>query len=212
MAVKTKSSRKGLFITFEGIDGCGKSTQMSLTTRFLEKLGYSVTPLREPGSTRAAEKIREILLDRKSTMDNITELLLYEAARADVTREKIIPSLDNGRIVLSDRFYDSTTAYQGYGRKLDVAMVRKLHAIAVGSLKPDMTFLFDIPVESSFKRRGKTLDRLESQSKAFFMRVRKGFLEIAKKEPRRIKVLDASRSIEEIFVDVSKHLSRLLAR
>jgi len=206
----TRSKSKGLFITFEGIDGCGKSTQLQLAHRFLEEVGHSVTTIREPGSTPTAERIRELLLDRDVNMSDMTELLLYEAARADVVRAQIIPLLKKGEIVLSDRFFDSTTAYQGYGRKLDIDMVNQLNAIAVGTLKPDLTLLFDVSIEAGMSRCGKTPDRLESQPKAFFNRVRMGFLEIAKNDKKRIKIIDSLRPIEEIFIDVTHELNRLL--
>ncbi len=200
--------KQGLFITFEGIDGCGKTTQAILTYKLLTASGFTVKLLREPGSTKAAERIRKILLDKRLAIDPITELLLYEAARASVTAAEIKPWLDRGHIVLCDRFYDSTTAYQGYGRKLDIRMVRGLHKVAVSQLVPDMTLVFDISVKMSMTRRGRNPDRLEAQSPAFFERVRKGFLEIARKERRRVKVIDASRSIEDVFAEVRKTLSR----
>ncbi|MEA3296955.1 MAG: dTMP kinase [candidate division Zixibacteria bacterium] len=199
---------KSLFITFEGIDGCGKTTQTIMTYRYLTVHGYDVKLLREPGSTRTAERIRNILLDKRLKIAPITELLLYEAARAEITAAEIAPFLGRGRVVLCDRFYDSTTAYQGYGRGLDIRMVRSLHRVAVGNLKPDLTFLLDVNLKTAFLRQSGNRDRLESQPKAFFGRVRKGFLEIARKERRRVKVIDASRSIEDVFSDIKKILSR----
>jgi dTMP kinase len=202
--------RKGLFITFEGIDGCGKTTQAMLTYRYLVSKGLHVMLFREPGSTAVAERIREVLLDRRLPMEDVTELLLYEAARAEITNRELRPVLVKGQIALCDRFYDSTTAYQGYGRKLDIRMVRALHRVAVGSVVPDVTFLFDIDLKTAYGRRGENPDRLESQSKAFFNRVRRGFLEIARKERKRVKVIDASRSIEQVFDEVRKILDRKL--
>ncbi len=205
-----KKTRKGLFITFEGIDGCGKTTQAMLTYRYLVAKGYQVKMFREPGSTAVAERIREILLDRKLSMGDVTELLLYEAARAEITAKELKPVLARGHIALCDRFYDSTTAYQGYGRKLDIRMVRAVHRVAVVDVVPDITFLFDIDLKTAFARRGENPDRLESQSKAFFNRVRRGFLEIARKERKRVKVIDASRSVEDVFNEVKKILARKL--
>jgi dTMP kinase len=204
------SKLKRLFITFEGIDGCGKSSQATLAQRWLISQGYKVTLLREPGSTEVSERIRSILLDKKLKITDLTELFLYEAARAQVTADEIAPLLAKGQIVLCDRFYDSTTAYQGYGRKLDIKMIRSLHKVAVGEIVPDLTFLFDIDLRTAFARRGNNPDRLEGQSRAFFNRVRLGFLELARKERSRIKVVDASRSIDAIFKDVSRLLSRKL--
>jgi len=197
-------------LTFEGIDGCGKSTQAVLTCQFLTSLGYKVKMLREPGSTVVAEKIRNILLDNNHKISDVTELLLYEAARAEITLKEIAPALENGYTVVCDRFYDSTTAYQGFGRKLDIRMVKSLHKVAVGNIIPDLTFIFDTDLKTAFKRRGKNRDRLEAQSKAFFDRVRSGFLEIARKERRRVKVIDASQSIDDVFNNVKKILLRKL--
>jgi len=208
----TRKKRCRLFVTFEGIDGCGKSTQMALAERFLKLQRFRVTCLREPGSTRVAEKIRNILLHERFEMTDITELLLYEAARAELMQREILPALKAGRIVLCDRFYDSTTAYQGYGRKLDMKTVSALHRVAVGAVKPDLTFVFDVDLRTAFARRGGRADRLESQSRAFFNRVRKGFLEIARKESRRVKVIDASGSADSIFADVRQYLIRKLNR
>lgn len=200
--------KKGLFITFEGIDGCGKSTQALLTYRYLLTQGYKVKLLREPGSTETAEKIREILLDKKLSINSITELFLYEAARAEITANEIAPELARGNFVICDRFYDSTTAYQGFGRRLDIKMVRRLHRVAVGEIVPDLTLLFDVDLKTAQSRRDKFPDRLEMQSDAFFNRVRKGFLEIARKERKRIKVIDSSGNIDSIFNEVLKILIR----
>jgi len=199
-----------MFITFEGIDGCGKSTQIELVYKYLTGLGFAAVTLREPGSTPVAERIREILLDRQAHITDITELLLYEAARAEITQKEIVPTLAKGTFVLCDRFYDSTTAYQGYGRKLDIAMVRRLHRVAAGTTTPDLTLLFDVDLKTAMKRRGKKVDRLEAQSRAFFERVRKGFLEIARKERKRVRVIDAAQPVEQVFKDVRKHLNRKL--
>ena len=200
----------GKLITFEGIDGCGKSTHLALAQKFLTEKRLSVKVLREPGSTEVAERIRAILLDRKAKMSAATELLLYEASRADMVEKQIAPLLRKGHIILCDRFYDSTTAYQGYGRKLDIKMVRNLHAVATGGIKPDLTIVFDIDVATGMSRLGKDLDRMESESRAFFKRVRAGFLEIARKENRRVKVVDASRPIEIVFEDVKEMLTQKL--
>ena len=197
-------------VTFEGIDGCGKSTQALLTYRYLLAKGYKVRLLREPGSTSIAERIRDILLDKQLSMTDVTELLLYEAARAEITARELVPALSKGQFVLCDRFYDSTTAYQGYGRKLDIRTVRALHKVAVGDVVPDLTILLDVDLETAFSRRGENPDRLELQSKAFFNRVRRGFLTIARKERKRVKVIDGGRVIEDVFTDVKKILTRRL--
>lgn len=194
-------------ITFEGIDGCGKSTQATMACHFLSKLGYRAKLLREPGSTAVSEQIRAILLDKKNKMSHLTELFLYESARSEIVAKEVTPLLQRGNFVVLDRFYDSTTAYQGYGRQLDLKMVHTLNRIAAAGHTPDLTLLFDIDLETAAARSGKKKDRLELQSKAFFNRVRAGFLEIARKN-RRVKVIDASRSIEDIFAEVEKILTR----
>jgi dTMP kinase len=206
-----KLRRESLFVTFEGIDGCGKTTQLKLTADYLTSLGYKVDTMREPGSTEVSEKIRMILLDKKSAMTDMTELLLYEAARAEITAREIAPLLKKGHVVLCDRFYDSTTAYQGYGRGLNIKMIKTLHRIAVGDIRPDLSFVFDLPLKTAAGRMGITRDRLESQPQAFHRRVRAGFVELARKENRRVKLVDATRPIESVFEDVKKHLDRKLA-
>ena len=208
----TAKKPKALFVTFEGIDGCGKTTQAILTYQYLAARGMQVKLLREPGATATAERIREVLLDEKLSIAPVTELLLYEAARSELTSQEIQPALAAGHTVLCDRFYDSTTAYQGFGRKLDIRMVRSLNRLAVGNLKPDLTFLLDLDLRTARSRRGKRPDRLESQPKAFFTRVRSGFLEIARKERRRIKVVDAGRSVDEVFQSIRTILDRRIAR
>jgi dTMP kinase len=207
-----RPGRRGLFITFEGIDGCGKTTQLALTEKLLIAEGYRVKSVREPGSTAVSERIRRLLLDGRIDMNERTELLLYEAARAELTAHEIEPALRQGVIVLCDRFYDSTTAYQGYGRRLDIRMIKRLHRVAVGDVKPDMTLVFDVDLKTAFARIGRKLDRLESQSRTFFRRVREGFLEIARTESRRVRVIEAGRPPEAIFEDVRRHILRRINR
>lgn len=202
--------KRGYFITFEGIDGCGKSTQVKLAADYLKAQGQKVVTFREPGSTKLAEKIRAILLDRRSDLTDISELLLYETARNDLVSREIKPALDSGRIVLCDRFYDSTTAYQGYGRKLDLKMVKSLHRVAVMDCHPDLTFLFDLDLKTARTRLSGQPDRLESQAQAFHQRVRKGFLEIARKEPTRVKQMNGRYNPEKVFEQVRAILDRRL--
>ncbi|MDX9859153.1 MAG: dTMP kinase [candidate division Zixibacteria bacterium] len=201
---------RGRLITFEGIDGSGKSTQLTRSASHLKKRGFDIAVLREPGSTKVSEKIRRILLDPTLEISDLTELLLYEAARAEIVDKQIRPLMERGTIVLCDRFYDSTTAYQGYGRKLDLDMVKRLHTVAVGSLHPDLTFVFDLPLTVALTRRGKNPDRLESQSLAFFRRVARGFREIARTEPQRVKLIDARGTVDHTFRSVVRVLDRLL--
>lgn len=202
--------KKGFFITFEGIDGSGKTTQLRLTEEYLIQKGRAVLVLREPGSTPVSEKIREILLDRRNRLSAETELLLYEAARAALVRDVIAPALKNGLIVLCDRFYDSTTAYQGYGRGINLSLIDKLNRLAVGETHPDLTFLVDVDYSTSLRRRKKDSDRLESESAAFFRRVRNGFLALAGKEKKRIVVLRGNGSAAQTFTEVRNCLLRRL--
>ncbi|HEX2896910.1 MAG TPA: dTMP kinase [candidate division Zixibacteria bacterium] len=202
--------KKGLLITFEGIDGCGKSVQARRTLRLLQNRGLDAILLREPGSTPVAERLRRILLDKKLNIPDVTELLLYESARSELVDKVIRPALRQGKTVLLDRFYDSTTAYQGYGRGLDITMVRALHKIATGGIVPDLTMVFNVDLKTAFARRKKDPDRLESQATAFHERVRRGFLEIARKERKRIKVIDGTQSIGQVFKEIRTLLGQKL--
>jgi len=187
---------KGLFVSFEGIEGCGKTTQAMLLAKWLKSRGHQVIVTREPGGTPLAEKIRKVLLDPGNhQMSPLTELLLLQASRAQHLAQVIIPALKAGKIVVCDRFADSSTAYQGYGRGMDLEMVKQLNQIAVDGCWPSLTLVFDLPVEQGFARaakRKRALDRMEKQERAFHQKVRRGFKEIAKADPARVKVLDGS--------------------
>ncbi len=209
---KNWSRKQGILITFEGIDGCGKTSQLKLSHKYLTSLGHKVVNLREPGSTPVAEKIRRILLDNRSSISDTTELLLYEAARSEIVRHEIQPLVASGHIVLCDRFYDSTTAYQGYGRGLDLRTIYKLHRLAVGECRPNLTLLFDVTLRTAARRLGVKRDRLEAQPQSFHRRVRHGFLEIAAREFRRVKVIDGSRPIDVVFEDVRRYLKRRVVK
>lgn len=193
---------KGLFITFEGADGCGKTTQMKLLAEYLKQQGKNVVLTREPGGKGLGEKVREILLNYDGPVSDRCESFLFLADRAQNIDIIVNPAVEDGKIVLCDRHIDSTVAYQGYGRGLDIERINKLNNIATNGKKPDLTFVFDIDVETSMKRVGKEKDRMESAGIDFHNRVRKGYLELAKQEPQRIKVLDATKSIEEIHKNV----------
>lgn len=195
---------KGLFITFEGADGCGKTTQMKLLAEYLKQQGKDVVLTREPGGKGLGEKVREILLNYEGPVSDRCEFFLFLADRAQNIDIIVNPAVENGKIVLCDRHIDSTVAYQGYGRGLDIERINKLNDIATNGKKPDLTFVFDIDVETSMKRVGKEKDRMESAGIDFHNRVRKGYLELAKQEPKRIKVLDATKSIEEIHNNIIK--------
>ena len=204
---------KGLFITFEGIEGCGKSTQAHLLSRHLEANGHTVILTREPGGTPIAETIRGLLLDpNNAEMAPTTELLLYEAARAQHVDELIRPALEAGDIIICDRFHDSTTAYQGAGRSLSNIDLEKLHAIATAGLDPDITLLLDLPVEEGLRRAADASepDRIEREHLSFHERVHQGFIDQAARYPERIKQVDASGSPEEIAHVVSALVDTLI--
>jgi dTMP kinase len=201
---------KGYFITFEGIDGSGKTTQLKKTTEYLR--GKSIVPLilREPGSTPLSERVRRILLNKKLEINAVSEFMLYVAARAELVKDILAPALAKGNIVLCDRFYDSTTAYQGYGRGIDVNLIKKVNELGSGTCPPDLTFLIDVDYKTSLSRRKKKRDRLESESKAFFNKVRNGFLQIALKEKVRVKVIDGNQPVAAVFEEVKYWLDRKL--
>lgn len=194
----------GLFITFEGADGCGKTTQIELLNKYLQKKGFKTLVTREPGAKGLGEKLREILLNYDGEVSPTCESFLFLADRAQHVDCIIKPALKNGIIVLCDRHTDSTVAYQGYGRQLDIEQIKKLNNIAVSGLKPDLTIVFDIDIETSMQRVGSTKDRMESAGIEFFKRVREGFLAIAKEEPNRVKVINSADTIENIHKQVVK--------
>ena len=193
---------QGMLITFEGIDGCGKSTQLLRLADWFNAQNREVLVVREPGGTSIGEKIRCILLDKKNDeMRSVTELLLYEAARAQITSQVIRPAVESGKIVICDRFFDSTFAYQGYARGLGEELVKNLNMIATEGLSPNITFLLDLPVETALQRRlgrGEAEDRLEAMGLEFQRTVREGYLAIAEVDSR-IKCINASQSVEDIF-------------
>ena len=212
----------GLFITFEGTEGGGKSTQVALLAERLGRLGHKARVLREPGGTPIGEEIRHLLKHHPANevMMPEAELLLMNASRAQLVLEVIRPALAAREIVLCDRFYDSTTAYQGYGRQLDLALVKSLIDFAVGRTRPHLTLLLRVPAEVSEARRlarqrasAGPRDRFEEADRAFFRRVEHGFQDIAEAEPERVKIVDATQSIEavhdEIWRHVAPHLSSL---
>jgi dTMP kinase len=211
----------GLFITFEGTEGSGKSTQISILAEHVRSLGHSVRTLREPGSTPIGEEIRHTLKHsaENQAMTWEAELLLMNASRAQLVREVIRPALAAGQVVLSDRFYDSTTAYQGYGRQLDLTTVKTVIDVAVGNTRPDLTLLFVVPSAVSAERllaRQSTLpfmrDRIEEGDRAFFERVARGYQTIAAAEPNRIRKLDASGNVEQTREVIWKLVEPFLAR
>ncbi len=200
-------NRRGKFITIEGVEGSGKTTQAALLSDYLRKREVAVVETREPGGTEAGEKIRQILLSPTlSTLTVITELLLFLAARAQQVAEVIAPALKDGKWVVCDRFSDATLAYQGHGRGIDINTIRIMNDFATGGLRPDLTILLDLDVEIGIGRairakrefaESRNGDRMEKENKEFHRRVRKGYLELASSEPDRIKVIRVSGSIED---------------
>ncbi|HTY45995.1 MAG TPA: dTMP kinase [Patescibacteria group bacterium] len=181
---------KTRFITFEGSEGCGKSTQSRLLYLYLKKRGWPVVYLREPGGTGISESIRRMLLDHKSDrMSQACEMLLYMAARAQLVDEVIRPALAQGKVIICDRFLDSTVAYQGYGLGIDIKTIRSIGLFATAGIRPDLTILLDLPVKEGLRHRNGSEDRIEKRSFNYHQRVRQGYLAQARQEPRRIKVV-----------------------
>lgn len=205
--------RRGILISFEGIDGSGKSTQARLLYDHLRKHRRKVLFLREPGGTAVSEAVRAILLDTRHRRLNVrAELLLFLAARAQLVDEVIVPALRAGMIVITDRFSDSTFAYQISGRGLPTQIVRRLNAFASDAIRPDLTFLVDLEVSVARGRLKQTKDRMESSAVKFHRAVRRGFLTIARAEPRRVRVLDGRLSPEAVFESVLADTTALLKR
>ena len=202
--------KKGKFIVFEGIDGCGKTTQLELVADYLETRGIEVIRTREPGGDEIAEKIRRIILDPDNTkLCSKSEVLLYLASRAQHVFTLIKPAVESGKTVLCDRFDLATFAYQGYGRGFEVERLKEFNKFAADSISPDLTLIFDISVEearSRMERSGKTADRMEQSAKDFFQRVRHGFLDLSK-ESKGSVVVDASYDLDKVFEVVSGHIN-----
>lgn len=203
---------RGKFITFEGSEGCGKSTQSRMLLEYLQKKGIPVKLMREPGGVAISEKIRTILLDKtNSAMNKECETLLYMAARAQVVEEVIVPELEKGTILLCDRFLDSTVAYQGYGCGVSVEAILAIGAFAARGAAPDVTFLLDLDTEEGLRRRGSERDRIELRSREYHDRVRAGYLEMARATPRRMVVIDGRLTKEEIFGRIRERVEALLS-
>ena len=204
-----------MFITFEGLDFCGKSTQVKLLKEKLESIGKKVVIIREPGGTEISEKVRDILLDKENSAMHIeAELLLFSASRAQLVREKIIPLLKDGTFVVSDRFHDSSIAYQGYGRGINLDSVVAIQKFAIGDAVPEITFFIDLSLNDIDKRREKfgtkNLDRIELSENDFYNKVREGYHELSKAE-KRFKVIDGTQSIEKIHSQIIEELKKLVS-
>ena len=195
---------RGLFITFEGADGCGKTTQLNLLKDYFEKVGKEVVLTREPGAKGLGEHVRKILLNYNGVVSDRCESFLFLADRAQNVDVIVNPAINEGKIVLCDRHTDSTVAYQGYGRGLDINEINMLNNLATGGMKPDLTLVFDVDIETSMQRVGNEKDRMEQSGNEFFNRVRYGYLKIAEQEPDRVKVIDSTQSIEDVHEDVIK--------
>lgn len=202
-----------MFIVFDGIDGAGKSTQLTLAADWLNAGGHSVVSCFDPGSTALGAALRHVLLEHEGIpIDPMSEMLLFTAARAQLVSEVVRPALAEGQFVLCDRYIFSTAVYQGHAGGLDADEIWQVNRMAVGGLMPELTLIFDLPAAESFRRLSRNLDRLESRGSAYFDRVREGFLLEAQRWPDRIKVLDADRPVEAIQQDVRAALTAQLER
>jgi len=210
--MKMSTSTKNIFISFEGIDGCGKSTQVDLLIKKLNSLKIRSLLVREPGGSEIAENIRSILLDNANRlMSNETEALLMTASRAQLTREVIIPKLKEGFVVVADRFQDSTIAYQGGGRGLDISFLEMLNLFATNHLIPNMTFYIDISAKEGLKRTiSNEFDRIENAGEAFQVRVRNEYLNLIKKEPQRVFLVDGAKTVTEIHEEIWSKIEKII--
>ena len=205
---------RGVLVSFEGVEGSGKSTQAERLVKRLARLDVTCLVAREPGGTDIGEAIRTILLDPKNKeMHGLTELFLYLASRNQLVREKVMPALAEGKVVILDRFGDSSTAYQGYGRELGEKLVARMNKLATAGLKPSLTLLVDVPIEVGQGRKAYgVLDRLERERVEFHERVRQGYLRVARRAPGRMKVLDGTLPADELERMIFSHVEELLKR
>lgn len=205
---------KGFFITFEGVEGCGKSTHSKLLFEYLKKTGYRVVHTREPGGTKLGEAVRRVLLDSPEIhISDMAELFLFEACRAQIIKEIIAPALDRGLIVISDRFSDATFSYQGYGGRVDLKAIKALDGIATAGVTPDLTMLLDVDTLEGLRRaRKKGIDRMEKKTLSYHKRVRAGYLQLSKQYPGRIKIVEAFKKIPEVQAKIRHEVEIVLRR
>ena len=206
---------KGLFITVEGVDGCGKTTQIKLMEKYLREKGINVVLAREPGGTDISEAIRSIILDARNTeMSYITEMLLYASARAQLVAQVIKPALNKGNVVICDRFIDSSYVYQGFGRGIELKTIEEVNRIAMDGIEPDITFFFDLRPEVALRRRieASETDRMEKENIEFHNKVYSGYLKLSEMFPERIRVINSAGTIDDIFNQVRKYLDCLLSK
>lgn len=202
-----------MFITFEGIEGSGKSTQVILLSRYLKKKGYKVVVTREPGGTAFGEALRKVVLKRNERIVPLAELLVIMAMRAQHVEEVILPALKKGMIVLGDRFCDASCAYQGFGRGLDLDVIKELNRLVSKNIEPDLTILLDCNVKLGLKRKlqhATSLDRFEGETLSFHRRIQKGYLKLAKDEPERFMILNGNLSIDSTHQAIRQRVDRLL--
>ena len=204
--------RKGFFITLEGPEGSGKSSQTRWLVRQLKRAGYRVTALRDPGSTALGRSLRRALLHTQATLSPLAEALLFIGGRVQLVEERIAPALAKGHIVVCDRFHDSTMAYQGFGGRLDVPWLDRIGRSAIHGVMPSLTILLDLPTEQGFARLRRSHDRMERKDPAFHRRVRVGFVRLAKREPKRFVVIDASKLPQEVRQQIEAAVMRRVKR
>ena len=203
---------KGLFITIEGVDGCGKSTQLDLLQKYLEDKGFEVVITREPGAKGLGEEIRKLLLHYDGYISPKCEAFMFLADRAQHIDTIIKTAVTEGKIVLCDRHTDSTVAYQGYGRGEDIEKLKYLNNLATGGFVPDLTLIYDVDIETTLKRRGNDRDRMEQAGKDFQIKVQNGYKKIAENEPDRVKIIDAKPDIDTVFEQTKKTVEQLIKK
>src|SRR5262245_55515053 len=201
----------GFFVSLDGIDGCGKSTQCRLLAERLRRQGRTVTECVDPGGTPVGEEIREMLLSHRHQLDRTCEAMLFMASRAQLVADVIRPALNADQVVVSDRFLLANVVYQGYGGDLDVEELWQVGRVATGGLEPDLTLVLDLPLETALARRNRPADRMESRDLAYHQRVREGFQSEARRRPERIRVIDAARPVERIHEDICQEVARVMA-